>query len=271
MSLLGHDPWAVWGHMKAGFIVSGAVKTATAPLDRAKLLLQTQQCLYGVHSGEVPRYSGVVDCLTRMVREQGPLSLWRGNWPTLLRYVPLFGFNFYFQAYFKQIFLGYNRNLHPLAELSVKVAHGAASGAAALLVLHPFDVIRTRMACDLGRGYTREYRGALDCIARSAHLVGLFNISFVAYGVSVLAVMVHRGLYFGLYDYYLPMCESESKAQRFALAQLTTLAAGYVAYPLDTVRRRLMLQPGSRQRMYCRRHSRLLRRCSGTLSAPSAA
>ena len=52
--------------------VSGAVaKTATAPIERVKLLIQTQDANPKIRSGEVPRYTGIVDCFTRVAGEQG--------------------------------------------------------------------------------------------------------------------------------------------------------------------------------------------------------
>merc|ERR1711982_161376 len=52
--------------------VSGAVaKTATAPIERVKLIIQTQDANPKIISGEVPRYTGIVNCFTRVSSEQG--------------------------------------------------------------------------------------------------------------------------------------------------------------------------------------------------------
>ena len=68
----------------------GAVaKTAVAPVERVKLLLQTQRAHPDVRSATVRPYTGAIDCLFRVGREQGVLALWRGNTATLLRYAPL--------------------------------------------------------------------------------------------------------------------------------------------------------------------------------------
>lgn len=42
----------------------------------------------------VGAYSGVVDCLTKTVRHQGVLSLWRGALPSFLRLGPHFVITF---------------------------------------------------------------------------------------------------------------------------------------------------------------------------------
>ena len=55
---------------------------------------------------------------------------------------------------------------------------------------------------------------------------------------------VYRGLYFGLYDTVMPMVDKSSSATKFAVGYGVTVVAGLAAYPIDTVRGRMMLCPG---------------------------
>merc|ERR1712107_7701 len=69
--------------------VSGAiVKTGMAPIERVKLLLQTQDSNPKIISGEEPRYTGIGDCFRRVQSEQGMKAFWRGNLVNCLRYAP---------------------------------------------------------------------------------------------------------------------------------------------------------------------------------------
>ena len=69
--------------------VSGAiVKTAMAPVERVKLLLQTQDSNPKVISGEIAKYTGIMDCFSRVSAEQGPQAFWRGNLVNCIRYAP---------------------------------------------------------------------------------------------------------------------------------------------------------------------------------------
>jgi solute carrier family 25 (adenine nucleotide translocator) protein 4/5/6/31 len=34
------------------------------------------------------KYKGFGDCLVRCIKEEGTISLWRGNWANVLRYFP---------------------------------------------------------------------------------------------------------------------------------------------------------------------------------------
>jgi solute carrier family 25 (adenine nucleotide translocator) protein 4/5/6/31 len=68
--------------------VSAAVsKTAAAPIERVKLLIQNQDEM--LKSGRLATpYKGIVECFTRTVRNEGFISLWRGNLANVIRYFP---------------------------------------------------------------------------------------------------------------------------------------------------------------------------------------
>ena len=55
-------------------------------------------------SGEVPRYTGIVNCFTRVSAEQGIGSFWRGNTANIVRYFPTQAFNFAFKDTIKGMF-----------------------------------------------------------------------------------------------------------------------------------------------------------------------
>jgi solute carrier family 25 (adenine nucleotide translocator) protein 4/5/6/31 len=61
---------------------------------------------------------------------------------------------------------------------------------------------------------------------------------------------LYRGLYFGLYDSLKPLFPSKSYFASFLFAQGVTITAGILTYPLDTIRRRQMMQQGSDQTKY---------------------
>merc|ERR1711977_584709 len=78
--------------------VSGAVsKTLTAPIERVKLVIQTQDANPKIKSGEVPRYTGIGNCFTRIHKEQGFGAFWRGNGTNIIRYFPTQAFNLAFK------------------------------------------------------------------------------------------------------------------------------------------------------------------------------
>jgi solute carrier family 25 (adenine nucleotide translocator) protein 4/5/6/31 len=56
--------------------ISGAIaKTCTAPIERVKIIIQTQDANPRIRSGEIERYTGIVNCFVRVNREQGFFGL----------------------------------------------------------------------------------------------------------------------------------------------------------------------------------------------------
>ncbi|KAI3707231.1 hypothetical protein L6452_25562 [Arctium lappa] len=67
--------------------------------------------------------------------------------------------------------------------------------------------------------------------------------------------MVHRRLYFGGFDTIKEKISENTVSEvplwnRWIVAQGVTTVVGLLSYPLDTVRRRMMMQSGSEDRMY---------------------
>ncbi|CAD7702507.1 unnamed protein product [Ostreobium quekettii] len=257
---LGFVPKAAEGGMTAflvdlaaGGVAGGISKTAVAPIERVKLLLQTQDSNPKIKSGEVPRYKGIVDCFVRVAREQGVASYWRGNLANVIRYFPTQAFNFAFKDKFKAMFPSYNPKKDFWKFFAANLASGGAAGASSLLIVYPLDFARTRLAADVGSGKAREFTGLIDCIQKVAGRGGPLAL-YQGFGVSVQGIIVYRGAYFGLFDTAKGIIfEDEKKASfvaKWAVAQTVTAMAGIISYPFDTVRRRLMMQSGSKEKMY---------------------
>jgi len=115
--------------------VSGAVaKTCTAPIERVKLLIQTQDANPKIISGEVARYTGIVDCFSRVASEQGVKAFWRGNLTNIIRYFPTQAFNFAFKDSIKAMFPKADKNTEFLKFFAINMASGGAAGAGSLMI-----------------------------------------------------------------------------------------------------------------------------------------
>jgi solute carrier family 25 (adenine nucleotide translocator) protein 4/5/6/31 len=67
--------------------VSAAVsKTVVAPIERVKMLLQVQDA--NKYMAPEDKYKGIGDCFSRVYKEQGFGSFWRGNLANVIRYFP---------------------------------------------------------------------------------------------------------------------------------------------------------------------------------------
>ncbi|XP_021956427.1 ADP/ATP translocase 1-like [Folsomia candida] len=127
-------------HFLAGGTSAALALTAIAPLERIKLLLQTQKG--ASHIPKEHEYKGIIDCLIRIPKEQGFLSFWRGNWAGILRVFPYQAMNFSFKELFKEKFIHKSDELW--YRLGGNVLSGGVAGACALTVIYPLDYARTR-------------------------------------------------------------------------------------------------------------------------------
>ncbi|KAI0559920.1 mitochondrial ADP/ATP translocase [Gracilaria domingensis] len=239
--------------LAAGGTAGGISKTIVAPIERVKLLLQTQDANPLIKSGEIPRYTGIINCFTRVAREQGIGSFWRGNLANVIRYFPTQAFNFAFKDTIKKQFPKYDPKKEFGKFAMANIAAGGAAGACSLLIVYPLDFARTRLAADVGKGASREFTGLVDCLRKVTVRGGPLAL-YQGFGVSVQGIIVYRGAYFGLYDTAKGLLfEDEKKANVFAkwaVAQAVTSLSGLISYPFDTVRRRLMMQSGGKEKMY---------------------
>merc|ERR1711998_5015 len=230
--------------------ISGAIaKTCTAPIERVKLIIQTQDANPRIMSGEIPRYTGIANCFTRVASEQGIAAFWRGNFVNILRYFPTQAFNFAFKDTIKGMFPKYNPKKDFGAFFAVNMASGGLAGAGSLTIVYPLDYARTRLASDVGSG-KRAFNGLGDCLVKTAKgpkgVLSLYN----GFGVSVVGIIPFRGPYFGVNGTLVGSIPAELKndhgikgiAVKFACAQTAALCAAYASYPFDTVRRRLQMQ-----------------------------
>jgi len=227
--------------------VSGAVaKTCTAPIERVKLLIQTQDANPDIREGRIPRYTGIVNCFSRVASEQGIGAFWRGNLTNIIRYFPTQAFNFAFKDTIKNLFPSADKNKDFVKFFAINMASGGLAGAGSLLMVYPLDYARTRLASDVGK--TKQFNGLVDCLKKTVKLGGVGAL-YNGLGVSITGIIPYRGVYFGIFDtlsgfnpYQKDTNAIFRTGSKFLCAQTAAISAGYASYPFDTVRRRLQMQ-----------------------------
>ncbi len=145
------------------------------------------------------------------------------------------------------MFCPYNPKTEPVKFFIGNCASGGAAGATSLCVVYPLDFARTRLAADVGSGKTREFNGLVDCLKKVFVADGPSGL-YKGFGISVIGIVAYRASYFGCFDtgkaILFPDMKNANPAALFAFAQVVTIGAGIISYPLDTIRRRLMMQSG---------------------------
>jgi solute carrier family 25 (adenine nucleotide translocator) protein 4/5/6/31 len=228
--------------------VSGAVaKTLTAPIERIKLVIQTQDANPKIRSGEVPRYTGIGNCGSRIMAEQGFKRFWDGNLTNCIRYFPTQAFNLAFKDTFKKMFPKYNPQTEFAQFFGANLVSGGLAAAGSMCIVYPLDYSRTRLASDVGSG-KKTFSGLLDCMKKTAAGPGGFMALYTGFGVSVVGIVGYRGLQLGCFDTITGI--NPWKKDKGLMGAVTTFAAAQTAitigagatYPFDTVRRRLQMQ-----------------------------
>lgn len=187
--------------------VSGAVsKTATAPIERVKLLIQNQDEL--IKSGRLSKpYKGIGDCFKRTIKDEGFVSLWRGNNTNVIRYFPTQALNFAFKDYFKGLFAFKKDRDGYWKWFAGNLASGGAAGATSLLFVYSLDYARTRLTNDAKAAKTggaKQFNGLIDVYRKTLASDGIAGL-YRGFNISCGGIIVYRGLYFGMYDSLKPV------------------------------------------------------------------
>eukprot|EP00882_Tetradesmus_deserticola_P008975 GHRQ01009468.1.p1 GENE.GHRQ01009468.1~~GHRQ01009468.1.p1 ORF type:complete len:301 (+),score=97.65 GHRQ01009468.1:333-1235(+) len=202
-------------HMDKNFMVdflmggvSAAVsKTAAAPIERVKLLIQNQDEM--IKQGRLSQpYKGIGECFSRTIKDEGFGSLYRGNTANVIRYFPTQALNFAFKDYFKRT-LGFNKERDGYWWwFAGNMASGGAAGATSLAFVYSLDYARTRLANDAKSskkgGGERQFNGLVDVYKKTMATDGIAGL-YRGFTISCVGIIVYRGLYFGMYDSLKPV------------------------------------------------------------------
>jgi solute carrier family 25 (mitochondrial adenine nucleotide translocator), member 4/5/6/31 len=234
------------------FVLSGVAavvsKTCAAPLERIKLLVQNQGEM--IKSGRLDRpYNGIADCAIRTFKHEGILPFWRGNFTNCIRYFPTQALNFAFKDKVRVLFNPKDSDSY-LLTLGKNVASGGMAGAMSLSFVYSLDFAQTRLANDAKSGAAggreRQFNGLRDVYAKTYRSDG-FRGLYRGFVISCCGIVFYRGCYFGFYDTLKPILlgHDAGLGMSFLLGYAVTVCSEIVSYPIDTVRRRLMMTSGA--------------------------
>lgn len=232
------------------FMLSGVSavtsKTCAAPIERVKLMIQNQDEM--IKAGRLAEpYKGIGDCFARVASEEGVAAYWRGNFTNCLRYFPTQALNFAFKPEFKKMFKPSKEDSY-LATTAKNIASGGCAGFSSLCFVFSLDYARTRLSADnksAGKGGERQFKGLADVYKKTFAADGIRGL-YRGFVLSSVGIFIYRGLYFGIYDTVKPLFLGSDAGflVSFALGFGVTNVASFLAYPIDTIRRRMMMKSG---------------------------
>ncbi|OMJ69973.1 hypothetical protein SteCoe_32171 [Stentor coeruleus] len=236
-----------------GGAISGVPKTILAPIERVQMLLQLQGTIKGMED-PCKKYKGIFNCISRIFKEQGFMSFWRGNLSNIIRYFPYHLITLVTKPKIVNLLPKYDPKTHYWKALLMNTISDSITECLSLCICYPFDFIRTRMAADIGKNQSdREFKGMADVINKIMKTDGISGI-YRGINVTIIEIFLYRFLYFGMLDTCRKhLLDNTKKSNIFLvwlLAQFTTIFLRFITYPLDTIRRKMMMQSGRNNMLY---------------------
>lgn len=183
-------------------------------------------------------------------------SLWNGNLANVLRYMPTQAFNLAFKDKYKEFFCGGLDKSEEIKFAMGSIMAGGLAGMSSYPIVYPLDYARTRLSTQK-KGKKKMYKGLVDCLVKSVKTDGLKSI-YAGYVIANLGIFVYRGVQFGCYDIEKKMIFSRYdvtnpiglRVLKTAMAFSAATVSGLCSYPIDTVRRRLFMDVGKKEKTY---------------------
>jgi len=222
----------------ASAIAACTAELATIPLDTAKVRLQVQ-----ASGGANPLYKGLVGTVLTVARQEGPTALWKGIVPGLHRQCLFGGLRIGMYEPVRNFYMGKDFKGDP--PLIMKIAAGLTTGALAICVASPTDLVKVRMQSEgrLPPGTLKKYPSAMSAysiIAKEEGIAGLWK----GLGPNVARNAIINAAELASYDQVKQTLLSVGMKDGVQTHLLSALGAGFIAVcvgsPVDVVKSRVM-------------------------------
>lgn len=205
-------------HLGLGGVAGCVSRTVVAPLDRVKILMQTQ--------GGTQHWSRI---LRSTFHKEGARALWKGNALNCLRVFPFSGIQFAMYDFCKSFSTGND------ISIVTRLKCGLVAGIVSTTATHPIDVVRHRLLCYAD---VHTWRDAAADLYRERG----FRSYWKGYGSTVCSLTPFVACNFCIFDWTKDTTKITSTLGVLGLGAWSALLAQCLCYPMDTVRRRMQLR-----------------------------
>ncbi|XP_068342828.1 mitochondrial carrier protein CoAc1-like [Pyrus communis] len=229
----------------AGGAAGGFAKTAVAPLERTKILLQTRTEF---------RSLGVCQSLKKLFQHEGVRGFYKGNGASVVRIIPYAALHYMTYEQYRCWILN---NYSALGSgPHIDLLAGAAAGGTAVLCTYPLDLARTKLAYQVvntrgnfdygmkGAHAQVAYKGIKDVLS-SVYKEGGLRGLYRGVGPTLTGILPYAGLKFYIYEelkLHVPEEYERSIVMRLSCGALAGLFGQTLTYPLDVVRRQMQVE-----------------------------
>ncbi|KLT42548.1 mitochondrial carrier [Cutaneotrichosporon oleaginosum] len=238
----------------AGGLAGAASRTAVAPLERLKIILQVQASSPASAAGG-QAYGAIWPSLVRMWKDEGFAGFMKGNGINVVRILPYSALQFTSYGYFKRWAQEWSGPDEPIA-VPLRLASGAGAGIVAVSATYPLDLVRARlsiatanMASSSKHGFTREDAklGIVGMTKKVYRTEG--GIRGLYRGVWATAVGVAPYVSLNFFGYEstlimppgLEMGDTEFAARKLLCGGLAGAISLIFTHPFDVLRRKMQV------------------------------
>lgn len=227
----------------ASFIAS-AMAACTAevislPLDTAKVRLQVQT---KAATGEL-KYKGLFGTMKTISKEEGAAALWKGAVPGLHRQIVYGGLRISFYEPVRDFFTNSTGGDPKNPGLLVKIAAGITTGALAMSIANPTDLVKIRFQTQASAGGKPKYTSALSAYPKIVREEGVRAL-WTGLNANIFRNSVINAAELATYDefkgFLLHRGMSDNLPCHFIAGAMAGILAVIVGNPFDVLKSRMM-------------------------------
>ena len=240
MSFDSNQKYGVISNYLLNAVSSALTKTAIAPLERVKVLRQTEKELLKQGKLEAA-YKGIIHCKLEIFKREGLASFWRGSSANLIRCFATQAINLLVKNKIKTIFLIKNSDNY-ITFISKSIMAGSLAGILNLVFVYSLDYTYTKLAADNKINDIRQFDSLVDVYKHSFNKDGICGL-YRGFGITCAGLILHRIFFFSLHDLLIPILRSDrpSFASSLIFACGITVITTLLTHPLDTIRQRMII------------------------------
>ncbi|KAJ1411274.1 Mitochondrial carrier UCP-like [Sesbania bispinosa] len=233
--------WKIFKGMEWNSIT---LEVCTIPLDTAKVRLQLQKQAVAGDVASLPKYKGMLGTVATIAREEGLSALWKGIVPGLHRQCLYGGLRIGLYEPVKTFYVG--KDHVGDVPLSKKILAAFTTGAVAITVANPTDLVKVRLQAEgkLPPGVPRRYTGSLNAYSTIVKQEGVGAL-WTGLGPNVARNAIINAAELASYD---QVKQTILKIPGFTDNVVTHLLAGLgagffavcIGSPVDVVKSRMM-------------------------------